>query len=234
MNRFTLDNHQLQLKTILELQQENNPLLQHLINTFKCSKLQSLEDYLKDDARNDVARNINCVYIVYDEKVRLAVGYFSLKSTALIHSVDEDVKEKMIIDNPDAKDFFDGNRDNKKNVHSTTPCVEIVQFAINENYQEYLKENKLPNSKIGYSIFKEIISPLIQLLKNRIGITFIILFAYNDVQGKVIEAYRDMGFSTIEDDELNFFPLMENSTVLRTFFERKCKFMFMPVADIDL
>jgi len=60
--------------------------------------------------------------------------------------------------------------------------------------------------------------------------SFIILHAISE--RKVIEAYRNMGFETFEDDETNFIPLLDGVSSIKDTYVVDCKFMYQPLEQI--
>lgn len=204
------------------------------IGNFKCGRLPSLEKYVKEDGISDTARWLTTIYFVYDNEVDILIGYFSLKANAVIHKIDEETQRDMFRMHPGTKEFFDKSsiEERKLNVHSATPSVEISQFALNDQYLEWMSNHNILNKGVGNYIFSNYIKDVLFMLSDRIGAALIILFAYQDEKRKVIEAYQRMGFMTIEDDEANLFPVTENLQPLRELYDKDCCFMFLKMEDI--
>ena len=57
-----------------------------------------------------------------------------------------------------------------------------------------------------------------------------ILHAIND--SKVIKAYKNMGFETIEDDAEELVPLLADVRALHSDYAGDCKFMFRDIESI--
>lgn len=219
------------LKDIIEAKDQN---VLDLIEKFKCDRLDCLSEYLRDSAIKDVKINLTSVYLVIDTKENLIMGYFALKANTLIHKIDNETIANMKLQQPWSKDFFDNTDINsrKLNVHSTTPCVEISQFALNDLYLDIIKESYGICNGFGGWIYNTVIVPMIVVLSRLIGATLVILFAYKDDDNKVIESYKRMGFTTLTDDDLELFPTTCNLQPLLTYSEKRCIFMFQTTNDI--
>lgn len=148
--------------------------------------------------------------------------------------MDKETLESMYVQQPGSKDFFEkADIDNRKlNVHGTTPCIEISQFALNDLYLDILKNEFGKSNGVGQWIYDTFIMPVVVRLTRIIGATLLTLFAYKDDEGKVIEAYKNMGFATIEEDDLEYFPTTANLQPLLTYSEKSCIFMFQTTQDI--
>ena len=60
--------------------------------------------------------------------------------------------------------------------------------------------------------------------------SYVILHAIND--SKVIKAYKNMGFETIEDDAEELVPLLADVRALHSDYAGDCKFMFRDIESI--
>lgn len=83
---------------------------------------------------------------------------------------------------------------------------------------------------IGNYVFKEYISTVIAVLVSEVNFFYLILHAYNN--DKVINAYRNMGFETMEDDAEAVIPTLSDVRALHSDYAGDCKFMFRDVESI--
>lgn len=74
------------------------------------------------------------------------------------------------------------------------------------------------------------ILPILLYYSSEINFTYLTLHAYNN--DKVIEAYRRMGFETMEDDAAAIIPTMTDVRALHCDYAGDCKFMFKDVESI--
>lgn len=181
-----------------------------IMNGFKCERVPALERFLTVDYNGRIKP-----YIVWDTSNQMIIGYFTLITTCMLIKPYEDE---------------DSEYTQEKRVEKIIPCVELEHFALNDVYLKWLKESGKNNKGIGKFIFKEYISDIIAVLSSEINFSFLILHAYNDF--KVIEAYRKMGFETMEDDAEAVFPVMSDVRALRYDYAGECKFMFRDIESI--
>ena len=118
----------------------------------------------------------------------------------------------------------------EKDVEKIIPCVELEHFALNDVYLKWLNDNGYNNKGVGNYIFKNYICTIIEVLLSDINFSFLILHAYN--HPKVLDAYRKMGFETIEDDASAIIPTMTDVRALHYDYAGDCKFMFKDVETI--
>lgn len=69
-----------------------------------------------------------------------------------------------------------------------------------------------------------------QFLYQKLIFSILILHAYNN--DKVINAYRNMGFETMEDDAEAVIPTLSDVRALHSDYAGDCKFMFRDVESI--
>ena len=93
-----------------------------------------------------------------------------------------------------------------------------------------VNEDGYSNSGIGNYVFKEYISTVIAVLVSEVNFFYLILHAYNN--DKVINAYRNMGFETMEDDAEAVIPTLSDVRALHSDYAGDCKFMFRDVESI--
>ncbi|MDD6324901.1 MAG: hypothetical protein PUA72_04840 [Lachnospiraceae bacterium] len=181
-----------------------------MMNSFKCERVTALENFIVKDYNGRIKP-----YIVWDTSNQIIIGYFTLITTCLIIKPYEKT---------------DPEHTQEKDVEKIIPCVELEHFALNDVYLEWLENNKHSNKGVGNYIFNEYINDIIGLLSSQVNFTFLILHAYNN--SKVIKAYRQMGFETIEDDAEELVPVMSDVKALHYDYAGDCKFMFRDVESI--
>lgn len=184
------------------------------ITAFRCTKAAALQNYLRDDAIREEVHHEAKTFIIFDEEAHIVVAYFSIRTTCIIRKLIE-----MI--------------DNEKKVKNIIPCMELTKLCINEQYLDFLKENKYNNKGIGTYVFKTFIVPIIVVLSSMVGFTQVILFAIHDMDEKVINAYRNhMGFETIEDDNAKIISTLEGTSLIVDKYSSECKFMYQDIDEI--
>lgn len=191
-----------------------------IICNFKCERLPSLQQYIIDEAMRDDENHIAKTYIVFDSVSRIIIGYFSLRANSLVHHFYEkdDVEANM------------ASTDEGKLVRSIIPCVEIEKFALNDVFLKELIKVNCKKNGMGQYIFRKYISSILIYISKSIGYHYVILFAYN--HQKVLAAYGEMGFQTIEEDDMNLFSTMKDITLFVDCFSKNCKFMYQTLEDI--
>ena len=117
-----------------------------------------------------------------------------------------------------------------KEVEKIISCIELEHFALNDVYLKLVNEDGYSNSGIGNYVFKEYISTVIAVLVSEVNFFYLILHAYNS--DKVINAYRNMGFETMEDDAEAVIPTLSDVRALHSDYAGDCKFMFRDVESI--
>jgi len=183
------------------------------LSEFRCAKAEPLQKYLVEDAiREDVHHKVK-TFIIYDEAVHMVVGYFSIRSTCIIRKLIDTIE-------------------NEKIVSSIIPCIELTKFCVNDKYLLFLKENKYKNKGIGEYLFYTFVVPSIVVLSGMVGFTELILFALQDENEKVIEAYHHMGFETIEDDHTKIISTLEGTSLIVDEYSCECKFMYQDIEEI--
>ena len=177
---------------------------------FKCERVPSLQDFITKDYNGRIKP-----YIVWDTNNQIIIGYFTLITTCLISEPYENSAPEHT---------------QEKDVKKIIPCIELEHFALNDVYLKWLNSNGYDNKRIGNFIFFEYITNIIVLLSSEINFTYLTLHAYNN--DKVIEAYRRMGFETMEDDAAAIVPTMTDVRALHYDYAGDCKFMFKDVESI--
>lgn len=181
------------------------------LQKFMCSKAPSLEKFFKEDVNSSIS-----IYIVYDTNAKIIVGYYTLMPSCMIREYEE--KDISVSDNREIE------------VQKSIPCLEIEKFAVNERYLDWLEKKGYNNRGVGYFIFKKYIIKTIIYLSGYMNFSFIILHAISE--SKVIEAYRNMGFETFEDDETNIVSLLDGVSSIKEAYVNGCKFMYQPMEQI--
>lgn len=191
-----------------------------LINSFSSERNSSFTAYLKFNSYREDSNNKKAVYLIKDgEKL---VGYFSLhcglmvkchkKILSGISSKIKNGKIEYYID----KDVID--------VTNIVPSIEIIHFCINTSYKKKKSNwsviNGMDKYSIGQYIYYKFILPIIIDAANNIGLQMIYLFCADDGSGKLIEYYRKLGFS-----------LMDNMACIRTGYDSSLSCMTCKIID---
>ena len=181
-----------------------------MMSNFKCERVPALEYFLTRDYNGRIKP-----YIVWDDSKNIIVAYFTLITTCMI------LKPYEITDPEHTKE---------KDVEKIISCIELEHFALNDVYLKLVNEDGYSNSGIGNYVFKEYISTVIAVLVSEVNFFYLILHAYNN--DKVINAYRNMGFETMEDDAEAVIPTLSDVRALHSDYAGDCKFMFRDVESI--
>lgn len=181
-----------------------------MMSNFKCERVPALEYFLTKDYNGRIKP-----YIVWDDSKNIIVAYFTLITTCMILKPYEKTDPEHI---------------KEKDVEKIISCVELEHFALNDVYLKLVNEDGYSNSGIGNYVFKEYISTVIAVLVSEVNFFYLILHAYNN--DKVINAYRNMGFETMEDDAEAVIPTLSDVRALHSDYAGDCKFMFRDVESI--
>lgn len=181
-----------------------------MMSNFKCERVPALEYFLTRDYNGRIKP-----YIVWDDSKNIIVAYFTLITTCMI------LKPYKKTDPEHTKE---------KDVEKIISCIELEHFALNDVYLKLVNEDGYSNSGIGNYVFKEYISTVIAVLVSEVNFFYLILHAYNN--DKVINAYRNMGFETMEDDAEAVIPTLSDVRALHSDYAGDCKFMFRDVESI--
>lgn len=181
-----------------------------MMSNFKCERVPALEYFLTKDYNGRIKP-----YIVWDDSKNIIVAYFTLITTCMILKP----YEKTDLEHTKEKD-----------VEKIISCIELEHFALNDVYLKLVNEDGYSNRGIGNYVFKEYISTVIAVLVSEVNFFYLILHAYNN--DKVINAYRNMGFETMEDDAEAVIPTLSDVRALHSDYAGDCKFMFRDVESI--
>lgn len=181
-----------------------------MMSNFKCERVPALEYFLTRDYNGRIKP-----YIVWDDSKNIIVAYFTLITTCMILKPYEKTDPEHI---------------KEKDVEKIISCIELEHFALNDVYLKLVNEDGYSNSGIGNYVFKEYISTVIAVLVSEVNFFYLILHAYNN--DKVINAYRNMGFETMEDDAEAVIPTLSDVRALHSDYAGDCKFMFRDVESI--
>lgn len=77
----------------------------------------------------------------------------------------------------------------------TIPAIELSNFAVNSAYRKKHPEV----NEIGTTVFSEFILPLIDFIREFVGIQAIYIYSLNE--DKLINHYEDMGFKRLSREE---------------------------------
>lgn len=200
-----------------------------LFAKFKCNRLETLEEYLREYAISDDSNYKNSVYVIKDKKADLLIAYFGLKCNCVVSCWDNETKEQIHKTSPWLDNDYIKNNDNMI-VDGVDSCVEIAQFALNDVYLDYLGKHSIDNRLVGNWTFTNGIVPIIISISKYLGFSLLTVFAYN--KDKVIDSYRKMGFKSILDDKEEIVSTMQDHLALGDTSEKNCIFMFQQMADI--
>ncbi len=181
-----------------------------MMSNFKCERVPALEYFLTRDYNGRIKP-----YIVWDDSKNIIVAYFTLITTCMILKPYEKT---------------DPEHTKEKDVEKIISCIELEHFALNDVYLKLVNEDGYSNSGIVNYVFKEYISTVIAVLVSEVNFFYLILHAYNN--DKVINAYRNMGFETMEDDAEAVIPTLSDVRALHSDYAGDCKFMFRDVESI--
>lgn len=181
-----------------------------MMSNFKCERVPALEYFLTRDYNGRIKP-----YIVWDDSKNIIVAYFTLITTCMILKPYEKT---------------DPEHTKENDVEKIISCIELEHFALNDVYLKLVNEDGYSNSGIGNYVFKEYISTVIAVLVSEVNFFYLILHAYNN--DKVINAYRNMGFETMEDDAEAVIPTLSDVRALHSDYAGDCKFMFRDVESI--
>lgn len=181
-----------------------------MMSNFKCERVPALEYFLTRDYNGRIKP-----YIVWDDSKNIIVAYFTLITRCMILKPYEKT---------------DPEHTKEKDVEKIISCIELEHFALNDVYLKLVNEDGYSNSGIGNYVFKEYISTVIAVLVSEVNFFYLILHAYNN--DKVINAYRNMGFETMEDDAEAVIPTLSDVRALHSDYAGDCKFMFRDVESI--
>lgn len=181
-----------------------------MMSNFKCERVPALEYFLTRDYNGRIKP-----YIVWDDSKNIIVAYFTLITTCMILKPYEKTDPEHI---------------KEKDVEKIISCIELEHFALNDVYLKLVNEDGYSNSGMGNYVFKEYISTVIAVLVSEVNFFYLILHAYNN--DKVINAYRNMGFETMEDDAEAVIPTLSDVRALHSDYAGDCKFMFRDVESI--
>lgn len=181
-----------------------------MMSNFKCERVPALEYFLTRDYNGRIKP-----YIVWDDSKNIIVAYFTLITTCMILKPYEKT---------------DPEHTKEKDAEKIISCIELEHFALNDVYLKLVNEDGYSNSGIGNYVFKEYISTVIAVLVSEVNFFYLILHAYNN--DKVINAYRNMGFETMEDDAEAVIPTLSDVRALHSDYAGDCKFMFRDVESI--
>ena len=165
-----------------------------------------LEAYLKYSAWEDDLHNNIKAYVVKTYFTNEIVAYFTLKCGlfTLDTELRDSLKEELAKEN------------GIKLVPDTIPCVEIAQYAVNDNYKKKHGKNGIPLKGLGEALYPDFIYPIIEKAANIIGIKCIYLYAAGD--NHLTDYYeRVFGFKKIDDATM--IPIMP-------YYDNGCSFMY--------
>lgn len=214
-------------KKLEELNDLDNAFAYSLASGFLCDRVPELQKYISGQAFTDDEYGNAKTYIVYDAELECMIAYYSLRTNSMFRQLDLEEQTEITKGIDDQLIL-----DESKNVQSIIPTIEITKFAVNDKYLRWLADSGYDSRGIGKFVFRNYMISTIFSISEKVGFQFVTLFAIND--NKVIDAYINMGFETLEDDRIKIFSSFSDTTNVRDFYSRKCKFMCQDLENILL
>lgn len=141
------------------------------IKKFRSSRFPYGETFIKNEIKSYINKSTRYVtYLVKNNTSNDILAYYTLSASAI---------------------FWEPNGNIKKN-----PAIEINYFSLDDKFA--FNENG-KGIGLGALIFEDFIRPTIELISQYLGISIVILFAIPSKNNKVINAYEKMGFSLVND-----------------------------------
>lgn len=182
-------------KRLKDVAHNNNIKL--FIEHFSSEKNPNLGGYLHYHARNEEFTNYRAFYVILDGED--IVMYFSLQMGATIKC------HKKVIGgikyNPSFEKFVID--EDKIEVDSVVPVIEIPQLCVNDRYRNKVKTWKVnyKNStyNVGQYVFLKFIVPLVLDVAEKVGFQYLILFCADNQNGDLEKYYKKYGFNRMDN-----------------------------------
>ena len=170
-----------------------------------------LEAYLKYCAWEDDQRNNIKAYVIKTYFTNEIIAYFTLKCG--MFSLDNDTRNELKEELAKEKGI--------KLVPDTIPCVEIAQYAVNDNYKIKHGKNGSPLKGLGVALYPDFIYPIIRRAAKIIGIKCIYLYAAGDEH---LTDYYERVFGFKKSNDKKLIPIMP-------YYDNGCSFMYYTLKD---
>ena len=170
----------------------------HTINQIEKFKVKykdavNLELYLKEFSPKDELHHRNRTYLVKDKFTDEIACYFSLRNGLFTLNTKDD--------------YF-----------ATVPAIELSNFAVNETFRE--KHSNI--TKIGSTVIKNFILPIVKQAQNISGVQALYIYAFPNE--RLIQHYTSLGFSRLDANEEAFVHQH-----VKPKYDEGCIFMFQGV-----
>lgn len=198
----------------------SNDTNQSLKKAFYCEMNSSFTCYLRNDSYLDDLENKKAVYLIKDgDRI---VGYFSLNCGLMI-KCDQKILSGISseINNEKIEYYIDKDIIDVTNI---VPAIEITHFCINSSYRKkkstWTVTHGLKNYSVGKYIYYKFLLPIVINVAEKIGVQMIYLFCADDGSGKLIDYYKELGFT-----------VMDNMACIRTGYDSSLSCMTCKVAE---
>lgn len=177
----------------------------HLI---KMGKIVGLEAYLKYCAWDDDEAGLIKAYVIKTYFSNEIVAYFAIRAGMVsVNSEHRDTQREVA-----------AMQEGTKLVPETISGIEISHFAVNDAYREKHSQNGKLLKGLGRYIYPEFIYPIVNNIKQKLGVRILYLYAAGDEPLK--KYYRDVfGFSRLEKDT--------ELVPVTSYYDDNCEFMFL-------
>lgn len=204
-------------KRLKEVFDNNNIKVQ--IRDFLSTKNPGLGKYLHYHAKTEEANNYRAFYLILDNEE--IVMYFSLQMGATIKCRTKEIGG-VIYDSKKEKYYID---DDKIEVTSIVPVIEIPQLCVNDRYKNRVKSWKVNykgNSyNVGHFVFYKHIVPIVLDVAEKVGFQYLILFCADNETGNLEKYYKKLGFKR-----------MDNMACLRDEYSKDLECLIIKIDDL--
>lgn len=184
------DNSQLVLLT-----KDNYQTYQKAINQFRCSRLPSGVQFLKDCKKLLEWGTDDRIYLIIDKRNNRLMAFFALKAFAIF--------------------FFPYNPFSPVSY----PAIKLNWFLVSDTYSKDTETGR--GIRTGHWIFTNYLIPTVIMIRDYIGITYMILFSIPEP--KVIKAYERMGFHRVLNEQEK--EDLDVAEYIQCPYEKNCKLL---------
>ena len=170
------------------------------LNFIRSEKNHSLAAYLHFRGKLEENNNTRAFYVIIDEKNHNnIVMFFSLQAGATIKCHEKRIGGVIFDERLQANII----QDDKLEVGTIVPVVEIPHFCVNDVYRSKVKTWKVNHNgrtiTVGTYVFYQFIAPIILDAADKIGVQYVILFCSDDGTEKLYAHYKSLGFKKMDD-----------------------------------
>lgn len=176
-----------------------NKINRSLINGFSSERNSAFTAYLRNYSYREDLTNKKAVYLIKDGG--RIVGYFSLHCGLMVRchkKILSGISSKT--NNGNIEYFIDKDVIDVTNV---VPSIEITHFCINSSYRKkkstWTVTYGLNDYSVGKYIYYKFLLPIVINVADEIGVQMIYLFCADDGSGKLIDYYKELGFSVMDN-----------------------------------